>query len=106
MAIPRPQGIVPVVNDPSAPQGSSSWWPFAGDGLGSDVPPPLAPGRLPTVHPSDFNHYLRTTAVMYQRFVAGRQEGATAGASERRTSIAEFASGASQTLLACTLKPS
>ena len=86
---------MPLVNDPSAPQASHGWWPFAGDGLGSDVPPPLAAGRLPAVHASDFNHYLRTTAVVYQRFVAGREADAGAGGSERRTSIAEFASGAS-----------
>ena len=52
---------MPLLNNPSAPTAGSGWWPFPGSGsgdalLGADVvPPPLAPGRLPAVHATDFN---------------------------------------------------
>ena len=67
--------------------------------MDSDKPPPLAAGRLPPVHASDFNHYLRTTAVVYQRFVDSKAASHAADASERRVSIAEFASGEIQPVL-------
>ncbi len=58
-----PQGLVPLLNNPAPPVAGSGWWPLSAGVSGADalaadsVPPPLAPGRLPTVNASDFNRH-------------------------------------------------
>jgi hypothetical protein len=68
------QGLVPLLNNPSAPAAGSGWWPFQGGGGGGDallgadvVPPPLTPGRLPAVHAADFNRCAESTQVRNHR---------------------------------------
>jgi len=70
----HPQGLVPLLNNPAPPVAVSGWWPLSAGVSGADalaadsVPPPLAPGRLPTVNASDFNRHVGDV-----RFAASEQ---------------------------------
>ncbi|BDA47885.1 probable vacuolar protein sorting-associated protein 54 [Coccomyxa sp. Obi] len=73
------QGLVPMLNTPSTATSStlqtigSVCWPFGNGADLSQIPPPLPPGLLPDVKPSDFNAYKQAYASRLARFQAVRQ---------------------------------
>ena len=75
------QHLTSIMNDPNDAGSLAALWPFGGAlaaamGMSTEetpIVPPLAPGVLPEVFPSDFERYLRALQGTYPRFVASRE---------------------------------
>jgi hypothetical protein len=91
--------LVPLLNNPAVKD--STWRRNAGF-TGTDIPPPLPSGRLPTVTLQDFRPYLDSIVEVYERFESSRRY--TADFSAQSLSLSDIGKGECSFALGCSIR--